>query len=153
MAAARPATQAYLCALLGRPHTDPGVREPVQQILEQLEHAPESDERAMDTLRSTLGDTIRTAQGRTMVRRARAHRRTTQNSTPPCLHSCSATATIHRSPARGLRAGSVWVNYWDGGDMTAPFGGFKQSGNGRDKSLHAFDKYTEIKATWINLAD
>ena len=53
--------------------------------------------------------------------------------------------------ARGLRAGSVWVNYWDGGDMTAPFGGYKQSGNGRDKSLHAFDKYTEMKATWINL--
>ena len=53
--------------------------------------------------------------------------------------------------ARGLRAGSVWVNYWDGGDMTAPFGGYKQSGNGRDKSLHAFDKYTEIKATWIRL--
>jgi hypothetical protein len=53
--------------------------------------------------------------------------------------------------ARKLRAGSVWVNYWDGGDMTAPFGGYKQSGNGRDKSLHAFEKYTEIKATWINL--
>ncbi len=54
--------------------------------------------------------------------------------------------------ARKLRAGSVWVNYWDGGDMTAPFGGYKQSGNGRDKSLHAFDKYTELKATWIKLA-
>jgi len=53
--------------------------------------------------------------------------------------------------ARALRAGSVWVNYWDGGDMTAPFGGYKQSGNGRDKSLHAFEKYTEVKATWINL--
>jgi 4-guanidinobutyraldehyde dehydrogenase/NAD-dependent aldehyde dehydrogenase len=53
--------------------------------------------------------------------------------------------------ARGLRAGSVWVNQWDGGDMTAPFGGYKQSGNGRDKSLHAFDKYSEIKATWIKL--
>lgn len=53
--------------------------------------------------------------------------------------------------AKGLRAGSVWVNQWDGGDMTAPFGGFKQSGNGRDKSLHAFDKYSEIKATWIKL--
>ena len=49
--------------------------------------------------------------------------------------------------ARQLRAGSVWVNGWDGGDMTAPFGGYKQSGNGRDKSLHAFDKYSEIKAT------
>jgi gamma-glutamyl-gamma-aminobutyraldehyde dehydrogenase len=50
-----------------------------------------------------------------------------------------------------IRAGSVWINYYDGGDMTAPFGGFKQSGNGRDKSLHALDKYTEMKATWINL--
>ncbi|MEE4106994.1 aldehyde dehydrogenase [Pseudomonas viridiflava] len=53
--------------------------------------------------------------------------------------------------AKALRAGSVWINQYDGGDMTAPFGGFKQSGNGRDKSLHAFDKYTELKATWIKL--
>jgi 4-guanidinobutyraldehyde dehydrogenase/NAD-dependent aldehyde dehydrogenase len=53
--------------------------------------------------------------------------------------------------AKDLRAGSVWINQYDGGDMTAPFGGFKQSGNGRDKSLHAFDKYTELKATWIKL--
>ena len=56
----------------------------------------------------------------------------------------------HRA-ALALRAGSVWVNQYDGGDMTAPFGGFKQSGNGRDKSLHAFDKYTELKSTWIKL--
>lgn len=53
--------------------------------------------------------------------------------------------------ARKLRAGSVWVNCWDGGDMTMPFGGYKQSGNGRDKSLHALDKYTELKSTWIDL--
>ena len=53
--------------------------------------------------------------------------------------------------AKALRVGSMWVNQYDGGDMTAPFGGFKQSGNGRDKSLHAFDKYTEIKSTWIKL--
>jgi len=53
--------------------------------------------------------------------------------------------------AKCLRAGSVWINQYDGGDMTAPFGGFKQSGNGRDKSLHAFDKYTELKSTWIKL--
>lgn len=56
--------------------------------------------------------------------------------------------TAHKV-ARALRAGSVWINHYDGGDMTAPFGGFKQSGNGRDKSLHAFDKYTELKATWL----
>ena len=58
--------------------------------------------------------------------------------------------TAHRV-AKALRAGSVWINHYDGGDMTAPFGGFKQSGNGRDKSVHAFDKYTELKATWLVL--
>ena len=59
-------------------------------------------------------------------------------------------STAHRV-ARQLRAGSVWVNCYDGGDMTMPFGGYKQSGNGRDKSLHALDKYTELKATWFDL--
>ena len=58
--------------------------------------------------------------------------------------------TAHKV-AKALRAGSVWINHYDGGDMTAPFGGFKQSGNGRDKSVHAFDKYTELKATWLML--
>ena len=62
------------------------------------------------------------------------------------------TGRAHRV-ARQLRAGSVWVNGWDGGDMTAPFGGYKQSGNGRDKSLHAFDKYSEIKATGSSCND
>ena len=53
--------------------------------------------------------------------------------------------------ARRLRAGSVFVNNYHGGDMTVPFGGYKQSGNGRDKSLHALAKYTELKSTWIAL--
>lgn len=53
--------------------------------------------------------------------------------------------------ARSLRAGTVHVNQYDEDDMTVPFGGFKQSGNGRDKSLHAFDKYTELKTTWIRI--
>jgi acyl-CoA reductase-like NAD-dependent aldehyde dehydrogenase len=53
--------------------------------------------------------------------------------------------------AHEIRAGSVWVNNYFGGDQTVPFGGFKQSGNGRDKSLHAFDDYTELKSTWIEL--
>jgi acyl-CoA reductase-like NAD-dependent aldehyde dehydrogenase len=35
--------------------------------------------------------------------------------------------------------------------MTVPFGGHKQSGNGRDKSVHALEKYTELKTTWIAL--
>jgi len=53
--------------------------------------------------------------------------------------------------ARGLRAGTVHVNQYDEDDMTVPFGGYKQSGNGRDKSLHAMEKYTELKTTWIRL--
>lgn len=54
--------------------------------------------------------------------------------------------------ARALRAGTVHVNSYDEDDITVPFGGFKQSGNGRDKSLHALEKYTELKTTWISLA-
>lgn len=54
--------------------------------------------------------------------------------------------------AAGLRAGTIWVNNFDTSDITAPFGGYKESGfGGKDKSLHALDKYTHIKTTWINL--
>lgn len=53
--------------------------------------------------------------------------------------------------ARALHAGTVHVNQYDEDDITVPFGGFKQSGVGRDKSLHAFDKYTEVKTTWIRI--
>jgi gamma-glutamyl-gamma-aminobutyraldehyde dehydrogenase/4-guanidinobutyraldehyde dehydrogenase/NAD-dependent aldehyde dehydrogenase len=53
--------------------------------------------------------------------------------------------------ARELRAGVVWVNCFDNGHISSPFGGFKQSGFGRDKSLHAMDKYTELKTTWIHV--
>ena len=53
--------------------------------------------------------------------------------------------------ARALRAGTVHVNQYDEDDITVPFGGYKQSGVGRDKSLHAFDKYTEVKTTWIRI--
>ena len=60
---------------------------------------------------------------------------------------------IHRAHrvARALRAGTVHVNQYDEDDITVPFGGYKQSGNGRDKSLHAFDKYTELKTTWLRI--
>ena len=59
--------------------------------------------------------------------------------------------TAHRV-ARALRAGTVYVNCYDADDLTVPFGGFKQSGIGRDKSLHALEKYTELKTTWIDLS-
>lgn len=51
--------------------------------------------------------------------------------------------------ARALKSGMVYVNCYDRDDYTVPFGGFKQSGTGRDKSLHAIEKYTELKTTWI----
>jgi acyl-CoA reductase-like NAD-dependent aldehyde dehydrogenase len=56
----------------------------------------------------------------------------------------------HRA-ARALRAGVVWVNTFDAGDITSPFGGFKQSGFGRDKSIHALDKFTDLKSIWLQL--
>ncbi len=59
--------------------------------------------------------------------------------------------TAHRV-ARALRAGTVYVNCYDADDLTVPFGGFKQSGIGRDKSLHALEKYTELKTTWVDLS-
>jgi acyl-CoA reductase-like NAD-dependent aldehyde dehydrogenase len=56
--------------------------------------------------------------------------------------------TAHKVAA-AVRVGTMGVNNYFGGDMTVPFGGFKQSGNGRDKSMHAFDDYTELKTTWF----
>lgn len=53
--------------------------------------------------------------------------------------------------ARRLNAGTVSVNTVDALDVTVPFGGGKQSGFGRDLSLHSFDKYTQLKTTWIEL--
>jgi gamma-glutamyl-gamma-aminobutyraldehyde dehydrogenase/4-guanidinobutyraldehyde dehydrogenase/NAD-dependent aldehyde dehydrogenase len=58
--------------------------------------------------------------------------------------------TAHRV-ARRLRAGTVWINTFDASDVITPFGGFKATGAGRDKSLHALDAYTALKTTWLNL--
>jgi 4-guanidinobutyraldehyde dehydrogenase / NAD-dependent aldehyde dehydrogenase len=53
--------------------------------------------------------------------------------------------------ARALRAGTVTINTREGGGIEVPFGGYKQSGFGRDKSLHALQKYTQLKTTYIKL--
>ena len=52
---------------------------------------------------------------------------------------------------RRIQAGVVHVNTYGGADVTVPLGGVKQSGNGHDKSLHAFDKYFDLKTAWIKL--
>lgn len=53
--------------------------------------------------------------------------------------------------SRALRAGTVWVNTYDKSSMATPFGGFKQSGFGRDRSHHALDKYSDLKTIWTHL--
>jgi len=58
--------------------------------------------------------------------------------------------TAHRM-VRAINAGVVHVNTYGGTDLTVPLGGFKQSGFGRDKSLHALDEYTDRKTAWIAL--
>ncbi len=62
----------------------------------------------------------------------------------------SDLSTAHRV-ARRLNAGSVYVNCYDRGDNSLPFGGFKQSGYGVDRSLHAIEKYTRLKMTWMEV--
>jgi 4-(gamma-glutamylamino)butanal dehydrogenase len=53
--------------------------------------------------------------------------------------------------ARGAKVGTVWVNCFEGDDMTVPAGGVKRSGYGRTKALAALDKYSDLKSTWVNL--
>ena len=62
----------------------------------------------------------------------------------------SDLSRAHRMVA-GIRAGVVHVNTYGGADNTVPLGGVGQSGNGHDKSLHALDKYTDLKTAWIQL--
>jgi acyl-CoA reductase-like NAD-dependent aldehyde dehydrogenase len=52
--------------------------------------------------------------------------------------------------SRALQAGIVHVNGYGNDDNTAPFGGIKESGIGKDKSIFAFDEYSYLKTTWIN---
>ena len=55
--------------------------------------------------------------------------------------------TAHRVSS-ALRAGTVWINSFDRSSLATPFGGFKQSGFGRDRSAHAIDKYADLKTVW-----
>jgi gamma-glutamyl-gamma-aminobutyraldehyde dehydrogenase len=75
------------------------------------------------------------------------------NDTPYGLAASVWTSDLRtaHSVSRALRVGTVWVNCFDHSEVTTPFGGFKQSGQGRDRSLHAFEQYTLLKTTWINL--
>lgn len=75
------------------------------------------------------------------------------NSTVYGLASAVWTANLGRAHrmVRAIKAGVVHVNTYGGADGTVPLGGVRQSGNGHDKSLHALEKYTDLKTAWIQL--
>ncbi|MGV8953066.1 MAG: aldehyde dehydrogenase [Cypionkella sp.] len=75
------------------------------------------------------------------------------NSTVYGLASAVWTSNLSRAHrmVRAVKAGVVHVNTYGGADSTVPLGGVRQSGNGHDKSLHALDKYTDLKTAWIQL--
>ncbi|MNT74148.1 NAD/NADP-dependent betaine aldehyde dehydrogenase [compost metagenome] len=50
--------------------------------------------------------------------------------------------------SEAIHAGTVWINTYDMSNFATPFGGFKQSGFGRDRSVHAIDKYCDYKTIW-----
>jgi acyl-CoA reductase-like NAD-dependent aldehyde dehydrogenase len=53
--------------------------------------------------------------------------------------------------ASKLQAGTVWVNTYNVYDTAVPFGGYKQSGFGREMSMHALEHYTQTKTVWVDL--
>jgi gamma-glutamyl-gamma-aminobutyraldehyde dehydrogenase len=78
------------------------------------------------------------------------------NDTSYGLAASVFTGNVRRAHrvARAIRAGTVTVNCYGEGDITTPFGGYKQSGfGGRDNSIHAHDQYTELKTIWLDVSD
>jgi 4-(gamma-glutamylamino)butanal dehydrogenase len=75
------------------------------------------------------------------------------NSTVYGLASAVWTSNLSKAHrmVRAIRAGVVHVNTYGGADNTVPLGGVGQSGNGHDKSLHALDKFSDLKTAWIQL--
>ena len=60
----------------------------------------------------------------------------------------TADMNVAHRMSNALRGGTVWVNTYDRSSLATPFGGFKQSGFGRDRSPHAIDKYVDFKTIW-----
>ncbi len=54
--------------------------------------------------------------------------------------------------AREIKAGTVWINCYNLYDSASPFGGYKQSGYGRDLGMHALEQYTQVKSVWVSLS-
>ena len=75
------------------------------------------------------------------------------NGTVYGLVSAVWTRDIQRAHrlARQIKAGVVWINTYNGFDSAAPFGGYKQSGFGREQGMHALESYTQVKSVWVAL--
>jgi aldehyde dehydrogenase (NAD+) len=75
------------------------------------------------------------------------------NSNPYGLAAAVWTKDIKKAHlvSRRLQAGTVWINTYGLMDAALPFGGFKQSGFGRELGMHAIEHYTELKTVWLSL--
>jgi acyl-CoA reductase-like NAD-dependent aldehyde dehydrogenase len=75
------------------------------------------------------------------------------NANPYGLAAAIWTKDVKKAHAlsKRLRAGTVWINTYGLMDAALPFGGYKQSGFGRELGAHAIDSYTEMKSVWMNL--
>ena len=54
--------------------------------------------------------------------------------------------------AREIHAGTIWINTYNMFNAASPFGGFKQSGYGREMGKHALEMYTQVKSVWVDLS-
>jgi acyl-CoA reductase-like NAD-dependent aldehyde dehydrogenase len=59
--------------------------------------------------------------------------------------------TVAHRMAQRIKAGSVWINAYNCFDSASPFGGYKQSGFGREMGAHALESYTQVKSVWVSL--
>ena len=76
------------------------------------------------------------------------------NDTPYGLAAAVWTEDLRRAHrvAHRLRAGTVWINAYRAVSFSAPFGGYKQSGMGRENGLETLKEYTETKTIWVELS-
>ena len=75
------------------------------------------------------------------------------NATPYGLAAAVWTKDVQRAHrvAHALKAGTVWINSYRTVSFTAPFGGYKESGIGRENGLESLHEYTQLKTVWVEL--